>query len=146
MPARPRGTSRAPEEVMETNLDAPRRTRSQLLAQHASLGALFERVLAAFATNDSRLVCSVWTELESAVLEHMSREEHGFYPSFHAVDPVEAQTLLAEHRALRRDLAELGIASDLHLCRYEQARALVQRLRAHIARENALAGRCVTPG
>lgn len=49
--------------------------------------------------------------------------------------------LLAEHTQFRRRLAELGVATDLHLARLEEVRDLVKRLRNHLSSEKSLSYR-----
>lgn len=120
-------------------LDLP--SRAAFIAQHRELDKLFEHVLAAFEAGDRVALTAIWTVFENAVTCHMDGEELRIFPSFRLVDPEEADRLLAEHRSFRNGLTELGIATDLHLARLDSARQLVERLRAHVVRENALSYR-----
>jgi len=122
-----------------SSLDAP--SRAAFLAQHRQLDALCDRVLEVFEAGDRAGVTTIWTEFERAITRHMDGEERRIFPSFRLVDPEAVERLLVEHSQFRRRLAELGVATDLHLARLEEVRDLVKRLRIHLSDEKAMSYR-----
>ncbi len=106
-----------------------------LLADHRRLEALLERLLAAFVANDNMQMSSLWTELERGLLAHMETEEAQLLGRLEGPSPAVAEALLADHQRIRQQLAELGVAIDLHAIRLETARSFFDDLRAHSDRE-----------
>ena len=86
-------------------------------------------------------MAEAWTEFDRAITRHMDGEELRIFPSFQLVDPEAVVRLLAEHTQFRRRLAELGMATDLHLARLEEVHDLVKRLRNHLSVEKSLSYR-----
>lgn len=109
-----------------------------LLADHRRLEGLLERLLAAFVANDNRQMSTLWTELERGLLAHMETEEAQLLGRLEGAFPFVAEAILRDHQRIRQQLAELGIAVDLHAIRLETARAFFDDLRAHSDREELL--------
>jgi nucleotide-binding universal stress UspA family protein len=106
-----------------------------LRAEHERLEQMYAALAAAYTTDDWGEVRVQYGRLEAALIAHMELEEKSIFPAFRAVDDDEAKALLAEHDELRRRLAALGIAIDLHAVPRADVDALLARLRAHATRE-----------
>ncbi|MBX3232564.1 MAG: hemerythrin domain-containing protein [Labilithrix sp.] len=109
-----------------------------LRAEHARLEVIYERLLEAYRAGDWNDVRAEWEVFEPALRAHMDLEEKSVFPAFREVDPDEADFLLAEHDALRERLEVLGVNVELHAVTPIDAAELVERLRAHRAREDRL--------
>jgi|GEM_PF-6857047 len=107
-----------------------------LRADHDVLEAMAQRVLEMIATNDREDVAAAITELQARVHEHLADEERELLPAYAEHAPEDAASILAEHAAFERALAELDVATDLHLLRLDAVRTFLDGLRAHAAREN----------
>jgi hypothetical protein len=68
----------------------------------------------------------------------MDLEERYVFPVFREVDPEEAEHLRSDHDQLRRRLDVLGVNVELHAVTPIDAEELIERLRAHRAREERL--------
>lgn len=113
-------------------------TRNRMLADHLELETLFERLKDAFAANAREDTQALWTELERRLEAHLAAEEELLFPRFREVDAAEVEALEAEHQRIRQNLEELGVGVDLKLVRASVARAFIEALEAHAAREDAL--------
>lgn len=112
--------------------------REHLLADHRRIEQTFERLLDAFRADDRPALGPLWGRFESHLQRHMAFEERDLIPALMRVDRAAAQGLLNEHQHIRRRLAELGAAVDLHLVRFDAAREFVEELRAHARHEDEL--------
>jgi hemerythrin superfamily protein len=131
--------------MMNTNVESHRQVRAGevLKRDHERLDQLFEQLIAALQADVREDGQRLWTKFEAGLREHMDLEERAFFPRFSEVEPVEAHALLAEHRAIREQLVELGVGLDLHLTRADVVCSFIERLRAHARREEALFYRCL---
>jgi hemerythrin-like domain-containing protein len=112
--------------------------REHFLADHRRLDALFERLLDAFEADDQIEIRRLWGLLEPTLLAHLEAEEQHLMPAFNRVAEQSARELLAEHEDLRKRVADLGAALDIHIVRLEAARAFIEVLREHARKEDAL--------
>jgi len=108
-----------------------------MVRDHASLDALYARVLEAMAANAEHLD-GLWTQFDHHLRSHMESEERFVIPELAKVDRLAALLLLREHGQIREELVELGVACSLHELRFARSRELVEQLRSHAARENDL--------
>ncbi len=122
---------------METTTQLPS-VQQTFNEHHRRLERLFEQLLATLRVGDSRECGLKWGTFERELTEHMALEEQMLFPRFGELEPAAAARLRAEHEELRRDLADLGAAVDLHGISEAAAKAFFDRLRAHAAREDAL--------
>ena len=113
-------------------------TATRLRAEHARLEVIYERLLEAYHAGSWRDVAAEWERFEPALRAHMDLEERFVFPSFRAVDPEEAEHLQWEHDQLRSRLEVLGVNVELHAVTPIDAEELIERLRAHRAREERL--------
>ncbi len=111
---------------------------ARLREEHRRLERVFERLLAAFRSEDWSEARQSWTEFEDALRAHMQLEEEHLLPVFRAEQPDEASTLLREHDVLRAELVAFGVRVDLHAFTLPEAEALVARLREHAAHEERM--------
>jgi hemerythrin-like domain-containing protein len=109
-----------------------------MMADHAEISVLFEEVLDAFRCGDRDVAAEMFTRFEARLAAHLAAEDELLLPALERVDPEEAAALAADHRAIRARLTELGIGVDLHLTRASAVAELVEMLRAHARREDAL--------
>lgn len=118
-------------------MTTPRAIHARLLGEHAELDGALERLIEAFGSGDRDVARIALRELDERLRAHLGLEEEIFLPAFSDFDPVEAERLRDEHRAIRATVDELVIGSDLHLTRLPMIRELADRLRAHARREDA---------
>lgn len=122
-------------------LEEPGRTAASaafLRAEHLRLEVIYERLLEAYRAGSWPDVCAEWDLFEPALRAHMDIEEREVFPAFREADPDEAEHLLAEHDVLRTRLDVLGVNVELHAVPPFDAEELIERLRAHRAREERL--------
>lgn len=110
----------------------------RLRADHLDIDALCDDIANRAACGDWAVLDAVWTQLDATLRQHLSLEEQFLFPRFAVTSPDETEALRDEHDALRRRLAELGIAIEVRALREEAAREFVAMVGAHAARENAL--------
>ncbi len=130
-----------PESAPEITQDTTPRMEvasGSLRSDHDRLEGLYRALLATYETGDWSEVAAQWDVFEPALRAHMEAEEADVFPLFRGVDPVEARALLAEHDELRQLVATLGVGIDLRVVPLGTANRLVERLRAHGAREERL--------
>jgi len=113
-------------------------TGQQLALEHQHVDTLLSRVWLALRGDDTREVVLSWRDLESQLNAHMRYEERELLPRFAEAHPAEAAALQAEHDELRRLMADLAVETELHATRADLAERLLDRLRAHARREDAL--------
>lgn len=109
-----------------------------LPAHHRHLEAMFDEVRALVRGDDPRAFCLAWARFDRELEAHFRAEERHLFPAFAVDHPDEARGLAEEHQTIRRLLQELGIDVELHQIRAEVADRLVERLRDHAKREDAL--------
>ncbi len=114
------------------------RLRELLSHDHVRIDGLFTELLGAFATGDREAIASEWTRFDEALRAHLQAEEVHILPLFRAVDVDEAARISEDHAYFRDKLSELSVCVDLHVVSLPMAQELVERLRAHAAREDAL--------
>jgi len=109
----------------------------QILSEdHAELERQLKTLADAVHANDSSAdLRRVWGRFESNLLEHLKLEERQAFPPVAASHRVEIEALRAEHREIRRRVAELGICVELHALREGAVLELIELLRAHAERE-----------
>lgn len=108
------------------------------MADHAEISALLDEVLVAFRCGDRDVAAAAFTRFEKRLGAHLSLEDELLLPELERIDPKEAAALAADHRQIRTRLTELGLGVDLHLTRASAVSELVEMLRAHAHREDAL--------
>ena len=111
---------------------------ARLLADHQHFDALFSQLLADMHAGEWSTCQSTWSHFERELLDHMAAEEALVLPSFELVNPAETVQLREEHATVRRLLADLGVRIELHAVKEEHVKRLIESLRAHAAREDAL--------
>lgn len=118
--------------------DAPHGSlREAMLLDHRRLERMFAPLCSAFEA-DAAEAATLWTQLDAALERHFQMEEREIFPALARRNAHEAEGLASEHADIRRQLLVLGVGVDLHITRLEVVRALVRKLRAHAAREDAL--------
>ncbi|MET0592906.1 MAG: hemerythrin domain-containing protein [Polyangiaceae bacterium] len=110
----------------------------RLLADHQHFDALFAQLLADMHDGEWCICQGTWSRFERELLEHMAAEEALVLPIFEVVNPGETARLREEHATVRRLLADLGVRLELHAVKEEHVQRLVESLRSHAAREDAL--------
>jgi hemerythrin-like domain-containing protein len=112
--------------------------RQELLADHRFLEHQLEQLLAAFEANDQAEMQPLWTNFEARLTAHLDTEDQILVPALFQWQARDARTIVEEHKHIRRRLAELGAAVDLHLVRLDVLRAFIDELRAHAQAEDKL--------
>jgi hypothetical protein len=131
------GTIRGPALIMAST-EMTSSIGARLLADHQRFDVLFSQLLADMHAGDWRVCQSTWSRFERELLAHMAAEEALVLPSFELVNPAETVRLREEHATVRRRLADLGVGIELHAVKEEHVQRLVESLRSHAAREDAL--------
>jgi len=116
-----------------------------LSRHHADLDQGIAVLLTKADGGDSHELAHAWDRFESELLRHFDLEERELLPRFTPEDPGSVAALKRDHEALRRDLLELGVRSDLHCLRADDVRAFIAELRAHVAREDETIYRWTSP-
>ena len=111
---------------------------ARLAMDHHDLEVLLEQLICAYETDDREIAAGAYAALEHMLAAHLEAEEQLLFPDFAREEPDEVRRLREDHRRIRMRVEELGIGVDLHATRIGAIRELVQLLRAHAARENAL--------
>jgi hypothetical protein len=117
-----------PEEVPATIVET-------FLADHRRLEDSLTRVLIALEAVDPERAAAEWADFDREMTAHLDAEDVHLIPVLMAVRPRDAQSLLHEHRHLRRRVVELGGAARKGLVRSEALRGFVDELCAHARRE-----------
>lgn len=110
-------------------------TRS-LRADHEALEALAQSVMKNLVEGDHAHVAAAVGELQSRVTAHLETEERELLDDYAKDAPEDARELVLEHGVIRKVLAELDVAVDLHLVRADAIDAFLRVLRAHSLRED----------
>lgn len=111
---------------------------SLLRADHARLETYYAALVNAYESGDWSTAQREWERFETALRDHMAREEDRVFPTFIEIEPEEATALLTEHSELRRLLSNLGVCIELHAVHIHAVQELLTRLRAHSERENRI--------
>ena len=109
-----------------------------MLDDHAEIEALVGDVTNAFRCGDRAVAAEAYGRLEKRLLAHIAREDELFLAVLERSDPDEASALAAEHAKIRARLFELGVGVELHYTRDTVIAELVEMLRIHARREEAL--------
>jgi hypothetical protein len=108
----------------------------QMANDHRELEALLKRLADdALAPECGALQCT-WSELESRLLAHMAAEEHYLLPLIEASHPAEVARTFLEHKQIRHQVSELGLAIELHTARNPAIEELIRTLQAHAQYED----------
>ncbi len=106
-------------------------------ADHEHLEALASSVLHGVMSGEQQEIDAAITTLQTRVGAHLDGEERDLLPGYAKHDAVDAARIAEEHATIRRALALLDVATDLHLVRANALRAFLVDLRAHAARESS---------
>lgn len=112
--------------------------RDGFTADHQRLEEIVTEVLAAPAATNPVERQRMWRTLEARIQSHFEAEEKYAIPKLMAARPRDGHALLAEHKHLRRRLAELAAEIGLSIARFESALGFVDELRAHARHEETL--------
>lgn len=133
---RPAGTCDASARGMTADPMGP--IQSRLVMDHEDLDVLLDQLIAAYETNDREIAAAAYADFEQRLSAHFEAEEQALFPDFARTEPEETKRLSDDHRWIRARVEELAIGVDLHATRVGVIRELVQKLRSHASRENAL--------
>jgi hypothetical protein len=117
--------------------DAPATIIESFLADHRRLEDSLTRVLVALEAVDTERGASEWASFVRELTTHLDAEDTYLIPALYAARPRDAQSLLHEHRHIRRRVQELGNTSTKGYLRPEVARGFADELAAHARRETA---------
>jgi hemerythrin len=110
--------------------------QSRLDQDHRELSQLLWR-LSQDARDPSGLALqATWRELEHRLLAHLDAEEQYLLPLVEASHPFQVECTRREHDEIRRLVAELGIAVELHAVRESAISELVRTIDEHAERED----------
>jgi hypothetical protein len=118
--------------VLTTNI------RDRFLADHESLEAHLDRVVAALTANDGTEASRLWTEFKTSLLAHLEAEEAHLIPQLLGRIARDAWSLIQEHRHIRARLAELAGELGSQRARLDSVRNFKDELRAHALSEDRL--------
>jgi hemerythrin-like domain-containing protein len=113
---------------------------AQLADEHRALEVLSEDLVNRAESGDFRECDAIWDQMTRSLEAHMELEEKELFPRYAKLGPDQAElvgALIAEHAEVRSELLRLGLAVQEQLLRADDVRALVAKLRAHAAKENA---------
>lgn len=110
----------------------------RLLQEHAELETLLDQLLAAFDSGDRSVATAAFHAFDRRLSAHFAFEETVLLPRLATSDPRAADDIRAEHAVLRAKVEELAIEDNLHVSRATQVHRLVDLLRAHAGREQAV--------
>jgi hypothetical protein len=88
--------------------------------------------------DDPRALSQAWARFDGQLQAHLRDEETYILPAFSEASPDEARAILAEHAEIRRLATQLGVDLELHAIRAPTIEKLLERLRAHAQREDAV--------
>jgi hypothetical protein len=112
--------------------------RGAMMADHADIATLFDDTLAAFRSGNRDEATAMFADFERRLEAHLAVEDDVLLPTLRRDHPDEAEALAADHARIRGRLAELAVGVDLHLTRADWIAELIDLLKAHAAREDAL--------
>lgn len=108
-----------------------------LRADHDELEKRAANVLESIEAGSRSEISEAIAVMRASILAHLDGEERELLPGYLLHAPADAYRIIDEHVAIRKALDELDIATDLHFLRANVVKQLLERLRAHAARENA---------
>lgn len=111
--------------------------REALGAEHARLEARLQELADAAETANAQAMVEVWRTFESALREHLAREERDLLPAVEHRHAREVARVRKGHATIRAKLDELGIQVELHTVRREMIDGFIALLRGHAAHEDA---------
>ena len=109
-----------------------------LAEHHRDLDRRLASLVAQARENDPIELRAEWSRFERELLRHMEIEETTIVPTFSRRHPLQAADIVADHVAIRSLLLEMGVDLDLHLLRAASVDRLVEMLRSHARREDAV--------
>jgi len=112
--------------------------RPRLLHDHERIERELDRLIAAFQIEDQAQMQTLWTTFEARLLAHLETEERHLVPALLGRHERDARAIIEEHKLIRRRVAELGTAIDLHLARLDVLRSFIDELHAHARTEDKL--------
>lgn len=127
----------SPDELSSSTVAVPG-LRSSLVREHMALDGCFDRLVAASRANAREDVAAAWADLDRLLSDHLAFEELVIFPELRPVDLHEIDALLHEHQKIRALMTEMGVEVDLHVVRLARVHELVELLRKHAAREDAV--------
>ncbi len=110
----------------------------RLLSDHEQVEGELVRLIAAFQIDDRAQMQASWTAFEARLTAHLETEERHLVPALLRWRGRDARVIIEEHKLIRRRVAELGTAIDLHTARLDVLRAFADELRAHARTEDKL--------
>jgi hemerythrin-like domain-containing protein len=111
--------------------------KQRLSADHAELEQQLQSLAQAVDADDpARDLCHCWAAFEAVLRDHLDTEEHCIFPVVAFAHCAEVEMLRVEHQLIRKTLAELGLAVELHILRKAAVDELSVLLARHAAREN----------
>jgi hemerythrin-like domain-containing protein len=115
--------------------DAQTTLLESFLTDHRRIEDALTRVVVALEAVDRDRMAAEWAGFEQAITRHLDAEDTHLIPALLAVRPREAQSLLHEHRHVRRRMLELARNIRDGTLRSEVMRGFVDELSAHVRRE-----------
>src|SRR5512138_1206980 len=109
-----------------------------LKERHRELESACSELLGRASTEEPRRVLAWWTAFDAALREHMTIEEELVLPEYQDVAPLVVCDLRAEHAWIRELLDEISEDVRRQQIHADRIRTLVDRVRAHEAREDAV--------
>ncbi len=113
---------------------------ARLHGDHERFDERFDALCATAREGDWTDVDALWGPFEKDLRAHMAFEERELFEKFAATGEGPAdvvKTLKDQHADLRKQLAQLGIETQLHAIRADSIDAFVKALRMHAAVESA---------
>ena len=118
--------------------------KAQLVADHAALEGILSKLANTLESNaPTPQLCDEWTRFEWSLRDHLDTEERLIFPILANADRGEVEALRKDHQHIRKALAELGVAVELHVLRKASVDELICFLHEHSQREERWAYRCV---
>lgn len=108
------------------------------MGEHRRMLELLQRLVDEADGDVRPALQNTWAELETLLLAHIDEEELYLFPDLARAYPGTEAALEADHVRIRRLVAEIGIAIELHTVSAERLHALAAELRAHSSREDEL--------
>jgi hypothetical protein len=115
--------------------DATTTILDTFLADHRRVEDALTRVVVALEACDRERATAEWSGFEREIISHLDAEDTHLIPALLAARPRDAQSLLHEHRHVRRRVVELAGALRNGTLRSEVMRGFVDELSAHVRRE-----------
>jgi hypothetical protein len=112
--------------------------REHLLADHRNLEKQIDQLVRACEANDQPRMEALWNDFETRLVAHLETEELHLVPLLLERERRAGSAIIEEHKHVRRRLAELGTAVDLHQLRLDALQRFLDELRAHAKTEDSL--------